>query len=207
MAPKLTLTYFPFPAVAEQIRWALALSGLEWEDKRITKEEFGAVKPTLPYNQLPILEVDGVVIPQSTAQLRYVGKLGDLYPTDAIQAAFADAAVEAVGDHHTQLRPTMFAAEEEKAALRKEMTENFLPRWLGNLEKMLKSAGGEYFAGNKLSIGDIAVVCRLVWMKKGVLDGIPATIVDDYPLLTSLVERVSSEPKIVAYQNALLEKK
>lgn len=59
----------------------------------------------------------------------------------------------------------------------------------------------------QLSIGDIAVVCRLVWMKKGVLDGIPATIVDDYPLLTSLVERVSSEPKIVAYQNALLEKK
>lgn len=30
------------------------------------------------------------------------------------------------------------------------MTENFLPRWLGNLEKMLKSAGGEYFAGNKV---------------------------------------------------------
>lgn len=46
MAPKLTLTYFPFPAVAEQIRWALALSGLEWEDKRITMEEFGALKPS-----------------------------------------------------------------------------------------------------------------------------------------------------------------
>lgn len=30
----------------------------------------------LPYNQVPILEVDGTVIPQSLAQIRYVGKIG-----------------------------------------------------------------------------------------------------------------------------------
>lgn len=34
--------------------------------------------------------------------------------------------------------------------LRKEMAETFLPSWLANLEKMLKTAGGEYFAGNKV---------------------------------------------------------
>lgn len=51
----------------------------------------------------------------------------------------------------------------------------------------------------QLSIGDIAVVARLTWLAHGSLDGIPTTILDDYPLLSALVERVNAEPKIAAY--------
>lgn len=46
MAPKLVLIYFNMPGAAEPIRWALAQSGLEWEDKRLSREEFGALKPS-----------------------------------------------------------------------------------------------------------------------------------------------------------------
>lgn len=45
MAPKITLTYFDFPGRAEPIRMALAMTGDEWEDKRLSFEEFGALKP------------------------------------------------------------------------------------------------------------------------------------------------------------------
>lgn len=31
---------------AEPIRWALEQGGLEWTDKRLSKEEFGALKPS-----------------------------------------------------------------------------------------------------------------------------------------------------------------
>lgn len=51
----------------------------------------------------------------------------------------------------------------------------------------------------QLSIGDIVVVARLNWLKTGSLDGIPATIVDGYPLLAALVESVMAEPRIVEY--------
>lgn len=37
-------------------------------------------------------------------------------------------------------------------------------------------------------------------LKRGKLDGIPATIVTDYPLLQALVERVCAEPRIAAYR-------
>lgn len=37
------------------------------------------------------------------------------------------------------------------------------------------------------------------WLKSGTIDGVPAAIVDGYPLLCSLRERVMAEPKIVAY--------
>lgn len=58
----------------------------------------------------------------------------------------------------------------------------------------------------KLSIGDIAVVARLMWLSDGSLDGIPTTLVDDYPLLSALVKRVNAEPKIAAYQQAKASK-
>ena len=57
----------------------------------------------------------------------------------------------------------------------------------------------------QLSIGDIAVVARLSWLKEGSLEGIPTTIVDEYPLLCALLERVNAEPKIAAYHQKRLE--
>ena len=54
----------------------------------------------------------------------------------------------------------------------------------------------------QLSVGDIAIVARMNWIREGSLDGIPTTIADGYPLLLSLVDRVMAEPKIVAYMEA-----
>lgn len=59
----------------------------------------------------------------------------------------------------------------------------------------------------QLSIGDLAVVGRLNNFRNGAVAGTPTTIVDDYPLLISLIERVMAEPKIAAYMEALPEKK
>ncbi|CAM9421625.1 unnamed protein product [Laminaria digitata] len=210
MAPtsttSLTLTYFNFAGPAEPVRMALAMTGQPWEDKRISFDEFAALKPGLPNGQVPILEVGGKVLPQSGAQLRYVGKLAGLYPEDPEEAAFADAAVDSVADNHMKLAPAIQQKDQaKKMEMRQDMVRDFLPNWLGNLEKALAKAGGSYFAGDKLSIGDIAVVARLVWLKNGSLDGIPTTIVDEYPLLSALIERVNAEPNIAAYHQKRAE--
>ena len=64
------------------------------------------------------MEVDGVVLPQSFAQMRYVGKIGGLYPTDPIQAAFADAAVDAVIDIHIPMRASIVGTSDEAKRVR-----------------------------------------------------------------------------------------
>ena len=46
------------------------------------------------------------------------------------------------------------------------------------------------------------MVARLNWLKDGTLEGIPTTVVDEYPLLSALVDRVMSEPRIAAYYGA-----
>lgn len=66
MAPKLVLTYFDFAGAAESVRWALEQSGLEWEDKRISGEEFVALKPS----ECSCLEV--VALPP--ASTRFTGR-------------------------------------------------------------------------------------------------------------------------------------
>lgn len=46
MSPKITLSYFDIPALGEPLRLALAMTGQPWEDKRVSKEEFMAMKPS-----------------------------------------------------------------------------------------------------------------------------------------------------------------
>lgn len=46
MAPKMTLTHFDIDAVAEPVRFCLAMAGVAWEDKRVSVEEFPPVQPS-----------------------------------------------------------------------------------------------------------------------------------------------------------------
>lgn len=58
MAPKLVLVYLNTIGVGEAIRWALVMSRLEWEDRRLPREEFNVLKPC---------EFPGYIYAQSTS--------------------------------------------------------------------------------------------------------------------------------------------
>ena len=81
------LTYFNIQGVAEKVRLALVLAGIPFVDERVPFDKWGALKPTTPYGQLPLMEINGgKPIAQSEAMLRYVGSLATakgvpLYPT------------------------------------------------------------------------------------------------------------------------------
>lgn len=59
----------------------------------------------------------------------------------------------------------------------------------------------------QISIGDIAVACRLAWIKEGHVEGISTRLVDPYPLLNVLYDRVNAEPKIMTYKASLAASK
>ena len=46
MAPKVTLTYFGARARGELVRLILAYGGIDYEDIRLTQEEWPAIKPS-----------------------------------------------------------------------------------------------------------------------------------------------------------------
>ena len=86
--PKLKLTYFDIHGGrAEVTRLALVISETPFEDNRISFQEFGETQSSFPFNAVPILEVDGEALTQSSTISRYVGKLTNLYPEDPWQAS------------------------------------------------------------------------------------------------------------------------
>ena len=94
--PTYKLTYFDFDGGrGEPVRIALHAAGIEFEDERLSFEEFGEMRHTLRFSSLPALEIDGNPVTQSNAILRYIGKMAGLYPEDDLQALYCDEVLDA----------------------------------------------------------------------------------------------------------------
>jgi glutathione S-transferase len=202
--PKLVLTYFDFDGSrGETARLAMHLAGIPFEDRRIPTKDWPAQRDQMPFQALPVLEVDGMQITQSNAINRYLGKLGGLYPQSEWQAARVDEVMDAVEDISTKIGQTMRLDEEAKKPAREALTAGPLPRFLQQIEARLAVGGDEWFAENRLTVADLKCYYWVRWLKSGALDHIPADIVDRHaPLLLRHFERVKSHPKIAAYYAA-----
>lgn len=151
----------------------------------------------MPYR---VLEVDGQTVSQSNAINRYVGKLANLYPSDAWQAALCDEVMEAVEDIGTKIGATLFLPEEKKKVKRKELAEGPIPFYLARLQDRLATHGGQYFAANRLSVADLKILVWIRHLKSGVLDHIPADLPDRVaPKLVEHYERFKKHPGIKTY--------
>ena len=73
----LRLVYFGVPGRAEASRVALSLSGFEWEDVEVNGVEFNKMKTEgkLPLGMLPVLQTPKGTIAESSAILRYAGRI------------------------------------------------------------------------------------------------------------------------------------
>ncbi|VDM65878.1 unnamed protein product [Strongylus vulgaris] len=66
--------YFPGRGLGEIARQIFALAGVHYEDIRVTQDKWPEIKPLMPFEQMPVLEVDGQQIPQSLAIARYLAR-------------------------------------------------------------------------------------------------------------------------------------
>ncbi|HQX23584.1 MAG TPA: glutathione S-transferase [Pseudomonadota bacterium] len=202
--PKLILTYFDFDGGrGEAARLAMHLGGIAFEDRRIPGKDWPALRDTMPFQALPVLEVDGVSISQSNTINRYLGKLTGLYPRDDWQATLVDEVMDAVEDISTSIGNTMALEGAAKQKAREALAAGPIPRYLQQLEARLRAGGGEWFVENRLTVADLKCFLWVRWLKSGALDHIPSDIVDRHaPLLAKHFDRVRSQPGIAAYYAA-----
>ena len=113
---KIKLTHYNARGRAETIRLVLAYAGQQYEDKRIAPgrnrcvetniiyqvltitEDMPSLKPSLPFGQLPVLEVDGVTIGQSMAIARYLANEHGLAGSSNMVKAQVDEVVDVMND-------------------------------------------------------------------------------------------------------------
>jgi prostaglandin-H2 D-isomerase / glutathione transferase len=206
--PRLVLTYFDIDGSRGEVaRLALHVAGIAFEDRRIARKDWDAHRDSTPFQSLPILEVDGQVIAQSNTINRYVGKLTGLYPEDDWQAARVDEVMDAVEDIMNRIAATFALEGEAKKKAREALAAGSIARFLQQFEARLAAGGGEWFVENQLTVADLKCYLWVRWLKSGMLDHVPADVVDrQAPLLVKHLERVASHPKIAAYYAARKKK-
>lgn len=201
MNPKLKLTYFDFDGGrGEPVRLALHLGGIPFEDHRIPGKEWPGLRDRMPFQAMPVLEVDGRAVTQSNSILRYAGKLAGLYPKDDLQALLCDEAMDAAEDIGTKISNTMALEGDAKKKAREALASGPIPRFLEQLQARLQAAGGEHFADKRLTVADLKVWGWIRWLRSGALDHVPKDLADRLaPQLVRHAERMAAHPKIAAY--------
>jgi glutathione S-transferase len=150
---------------------------------------------------VPLLEIDGVPLSQCNSINRYAAKLAGLYPTDPLQAAFCDEAMDAVEDIVSQVTVTMRIKDEsEKKAARAALADGAIKIYLQQLQTMLQSRGGEYFADGRLTVADLKVMVCVRYLRSGIIDHLPRDLPDRLaPKLVEHLGRIRSHPKVREY--------
>ena len=145
-------------------------------------KDWPANRDKMPFQAMPVLEVDGRSISQSNTINRYVGKLAGLYPKDDWQAALCDEVMDAAEDIGSRIGNTMQMGADEKKKAREALAAGAIPRFLEQLEIRLKAGGSEWYVENRLSVADLKVFGLVRWLRSGALDHIPKDMPDALPL-------------------------
>ena len=201
--PKLALEYFNAQGRAEVARAAFWIGGVEFDDVRISHEQFAANKAAgkYPRGQVPVLSVDGEVIPQSSAIVRYAATRAGIHPTDPLLALRVDSYNESINDLVLAVAATFYVSDEERQALRQKIAQDKLPELLGYFQKAV--AGKKFLVGDQLTTADLSLLIVVKgWVSSGILDHIPATVIDSFPGLLAYFAALEEVPAIQKYRAA-----
>ncbi|XP_038075533.1 hematopoietic prostaglandin D synthase-like [Patiria miniata] len=193
------LHYFRFHGRAEATRLAFKLAGVDYQEKYIEwpSAEWEECKQRYPTQQVPVLEVDGKIIGQSKAILRYVGREFGLYGKTSLDAAYIDQAIDTAEDIWAAVNDTYVGTKEQQAAKTKTFLTEVVPPVYASLDRQFAvEPAGEYIVGNSITIADLfffTAVDFVNFVSRG------ANSLEKFPKLTTLKSRIASDPKIAAW--------
>jgi len=151
-----TLHYFPLYGRGEPIRMLLSHAGIHYNDHLISFQEWPAIKPTMPGNVIPCLElVNGKQMGETSAIMRYLAINHGYYPEDPLLAHKSEEILDEFQTLFENVPKPAFVGPEEAAALLPVIFDDKMPKFLAAIEPHLKA--NKFIGGNKLSFADFFV--------------------------------------------------
>jgi len=195
------LTYFDMDGGrGEPLRIALHAAGIDFEDHRISFEDFMKLRADMRFRCSPTMEIDGKEFSQSNALGRFIGKKTGLYPEDNLQALYCDEVMGALEDLLHQVVKTFGLEGDALKTAREELTEQWIKPFLKGFDELLTRGGGKYFAGDQLTMADLKMLMQIRFMTSGNFDHVPVDLVEKVaPSLIAHRNRMEEEPVIKAY--------
>ncbi|XP_036270057.1 glutathione S-transferase A2-like [Pipistrellus kuhlii] len=194
MAGKPKLHYMNGRLRMEPIRWLLAAAGVEFEEQILeSREDMEKLinDGSLMFQQVPMVEIDGMKLAQTRAILNYIAAKYNLYGRNIKERALIDMYSEGIADLYEMiLRLPLFPPDEQDAKMT-QIRERTTNRYFPAFEKVLKSHGQHYLVGNRLSKADIHLVEVIYYVEE-----IDPSLLTNFPLLKALKTRISNLPPV-----------
>ncbi|XP_027381296.1 glutathione S-transferase A2 isoform X2 [Bos indicus x Bos taurus] len=143
------------------------------------------------FQQVPMVEIDGMKLVQTRAILNYIATKYNLYGKDMKERALIDMYSEGVEDLGEMIMHLPLCPPDQKDAKIAQIKERTTNRYFPAFEKVLKNHGQDYLVGNKLSKADIHLVELLYYVEE-----LDPSLLANFPLLKGLKARVSSLPAV-----------
>lgn len=206
---RVTLKYLAISGRAEPIRLALVLGGFDFEDQRITANDWVEKhKKLMPYGQVPVLVVEGRLIAQAKAILRYVGKMTQwsgkpIYPRDPLVAAQVDQLVDAFDEIWLVLAPTYrIKDQEQKEQVRQKLFAKGGEgaKFVDIFERTISESKNGYAVDEAgFSVADLMWFCSLNVIRSGFVEGLGPETFKDYPNIMKHKEMIANISEINGY--------
>ncbi|XP_008320262.1 glutathione S-transferase 3-like [Cynoglossus semilaevis] len=190
MAEKVVLYYFNGRGRMEAIRWLLAAAGVEFDEVILTERkqyEKLLSDGVLMYEQVPLVEIDGLKLVQTRAIMNYISEKYNLDGKDLKDRAMINMYSEGLMDVMEMIMYLPFSSDLKPKLdnIQKKANERYLPVF----EKAL--SGASYLVGDSLSRADVHLLeCSLMLEEKF------PEILSKFPNIKAFQGRMSQLPNI-----------
>ncbi|XP_054847303.1 glutathione S-transferase 3-like [Eublepharis macularius] len=194
MAGKPKLYYFDGRGKMEPIRWLLAAAGVEFEEELLeTREQYEKLLQDgdLLFQQVPMVEIDGMKMVQTRAILRYIAAKHNLYGKDLKEQALIDMYVEGTTDLMGLILMYPFLSPEDKEKQLATIIDKATKRYFPVYEKVLKDHGQDFLVGNQFSWADVHLIESILMVEEKSCD-----VLSEFPQLQAFKARISNIPNI-----------
>ncbi|XP_065098362.1 glutathione S-transferase P-like [Paramisgurnus dabryanus] len=190
MAPY-TLTYFAIKGRCSAMKIMLVDQGQQWKENLVTFDDWkkGDIKKCCLFGQLPKFEDGDLVLFQSNAMLRHLGRKHGAYGKNDCEAALIDMMNDGVED----LRQKYIKMIYQEYETGKEAYIKDLPNHLSKFEAFMAKNKSGFLVGDKISFADYNLFDLLLNHKV-----LSPTCLDTFPTLKAFVDTLSARPKIKA---------
>ncbi|XP_065106636.1 glutathione S-transferase 3-like [Paramisgurnus dabryanus] len=192
MSGKIVLYYFNGRGKMESIRWLLAAAGAEFEEVFITKkEDYDKLvnDGSLMFQQVPLVEMDGMQLVQTKAILNYIAGKYNLYGKDLKERAMIDMYVEGITEVGDTILSLPFLPPDNKKKQLEKIESKAKERLLTLFEKIL--ANSQFLVGNQLSRADVLLLEVTLLLQESF-----PTILSSYPKIQEFQGRIKALPTI-----------
>uniref|UniRef100_A0A8C8SBE7 glutathione transferase n=1 Tax=Pelusios castaneus TaxID=367368 RepID=A0A8C8SBE7_9SAUR len=194
MTGKPKLYYFDGRGKMESIRWLLAAAGIEFEEEFLeTREQYEKLLQdgALLFQQVPMVEINGMKMVQTRAILSYIAAKYNLYGKDLKERALIDMYVEGTTDLMMLIITYPFLSAKDKEKQLSVIIDKATKRYFPVYEKILKDHGQDFLVGNQFSWADVQLLEAILMVEEK-----KSSVLSQFPQLQAFKARISNIPTI-----------